>query len=132
MIGIKYTVRHTIQLAFYGTAGLVVGVTGLTLFENQLPLDYRNKIDHLKTQLLCNDIFEEHRKVLKYFWSEFSQSRGWYHFQGQRSRSDRQLESSYFSKVSMFPISSLDPYLKISSSESMAKMTPVQRASETW
>lgn len=64
MIGIKYTVRHTIQLAFYGTAGLVVGVTGLTLFENQLPLDYRNKIDHLKTQLLCNDIFEEHRKVL--------------------------------------------------------------------
>merc|ERR1712131_7405 len=60
VIGIKYTVRHTVQLAFYGTAGVIVGVTGLTLFENQLPLDYRNRIDQLKTQLLCNDIFEEH------------------------------------------------------------------------
>merc|ERR1712131_161649 len=68
VIGIKYTVRHTVQLAFYGTAGLVVGVTGLTLFENQLPLDYRNKIDHLKTQLLCNDIFEEH----SIFFEEYS------------------------------------------------------------
>lgn len=64
VIGIKYTVRHTVQLAFYGTAGVIVGVTGLTLFENQLPLDYRNRIDQLKTQLLCNDIFEEHRIVL--------------------------------------------------------------------
>lgn len=67
MIGIKYTVRHTVQLAFYGTTGLIVGVTGLTLFENQLPLDYRNRIDHLKTQFLTNDIFEEHRAVLNIF-----------------------------------------------------------------
>ena len=67
MIGIKYTVRHTVQLAFYGTTGLIVGVTGLTLFENQLPLDYRNRIDHLKTQFLTNDIFEEHRIVLNIF-----------------------------------------------------------------
>ena len=67
VIGIKYTVRHTVQLAFYGTTGLIVGVTGLTLFENQLPLDYRNRIDHLKTQFLTNDIFEEHRIVLNIF-----------------------------------------------------------------
>ena len=44
-----------------------MGVTGLTLFENQLPLDYRNRIDHLKTQFLTNDIFEEHRIVLNIF-----------------------------------------------------------------
>ena len=72
VIGIKYTVRHTVQLAFYGTTGLIVGVTGLTLFENQLPLDYRNRIDHLKTQFLTNDIFEEHRIVLNIFGQSIS------------------------------------------------------------
>ena len=57
--GLKYTVRHTVQLAVYGTTGLVVGITGVTLFENQLPIHYRNRIDNLKTQFLTNDIFEE-------------------------------------------------------------------------
>ena len=87
VIGIKYTVRHTVQLAFYGTTGLIVGVTGLTLFENQLPLDYRNRIDHLKTQFLTNDIFEEHRIVLNIFGQRVD--RLYRTIQGQRSSSDR-------------------------------------------
>ena len=88
MIGIKYTVRHTVQLAFYGTTGLIVGVTGLTLFENQLPLDYRNRIDHLKTQFLTNDIFEEHRIVLNIFGQSVDRLLD-RTIQGQRSSSGR-------------------------------------------
>merc|ERR1711970_1295854 len=66
--GLKYTVRNTVQLVVYGVGIAGAGIAGLAVFENQLPLYYRNRIDQLKTQFLTNDVFEEH----SIFFEEYS------------------------------------------------------------